>query len=315
MKCKRCKAPAVVALPSHHAGFCPDCYKIFFARQVERAIHGQRLFSHEDRILVALSGGKDSLALMLELGRQGYDVTGLHVDLAIPDSSAAARAVVEGFCAEHGFALRVVELEREGLAIPLVKARLKRPICSACGKIKRYFFNKVALDEGFTVLATGHNLDDEVARLFANTLRWDRAYLADQGPLLPPENGFARKVKPLYRLSEFETANYAFLMGIDYHTAPCPYSTGASFTGHKKLWADLEHRSPGQKLAFYELFLKQGREAFAAQERRVGAAVAPCPECGYPTSAEICGVCRVRRALAGEGGGPGVGGDLDDRDD
>jgi hypothetical protein len=47
----------------------------------------------------------------------------------------------------------------------------------------------------------------------------------------------------------------------------------------------------------------------------VGAAVAPCPECGYPTSAEICGVCRVRRALAGEGGGPGVGGDLDDRDD
>ena len=95
MKCKICKATAQVALKSHNAAFCPDCYKDFFARQVERGIkgapgpdgrHGEPLFTREERILVALSGGKDSLALMLELSRQGYDVTGLFVDLAIPGS-------------------------------------------------------------------------------------------------------------------------------------------------------------------------------------------------------------------------------------
>ena len=217
MKCKICKATAVVALRSHNAAFCPDCYLKFFARQVEKGIEGQKLFTRDERILVALSGGKDSLALMLELSRQGYDVTGLHIDLGIPESSPVARGVVERFCAKHGLKLMVKELAAEGLAIPLVKERLNRPVCSACGKIKRHFFNKVALDEGFDALATGHNLDDEVARLFSNTLRWDTAYLSDQGPRLDGEDGFARKVKPLWRLTEFETANYAFLMGIEHH--------------------------------------------------------------------------------------------------
>ncbi len=298
MKCKRCKAVAAVALPSHHAGFCPDCFHEFFSRQVEKGIRSHRLCTREDRILVALSGGKDSLSLMLELSRQGYDVTGLHIDLAIPETSAATRSVVERFCARHGFALIVKDMAEEGLPIPLVRERIKRPICSACGKIKRYFFNKTALDGGFTVLATGHNLDDEVARLFSNTLRWDTAYLSDQGPGLADEEGFARKIKPLWRLTEFEIANYAFLEDIEHHYAPCPYSRGASFTFYKHLWHQLEEAMPGRKLGFYLDFLERGRPAFAQQEAREGEIPDPCERCGYPTSAGICGVCRIREMLA-----------------
>jgi len=294
MKCSRCGVTAQVALPSHHSGFCPDCFQMYFSRQVERAIHSHRMFSKDDKVLVALSGGKDSLALFLELVRQGYNVTGLHIDLGIPESSVAARAKVEAFCERVGGALKVLEMEREGLPIPLVRERVRRPICSMCGKIKRYFFNKVALDEGYTALCTGHNLDDEVARLFANTLRWDAGYLSDQGPMLPAQGGFASKCRPLYRISEFETAAYCFFNGISHHKAPCPYSKGASFTVKKELMNRLEAESPGSKLAFYESFLKQGRPAFAAVEQEQGAELAPCERCGYPTSAETCGVCRVR---------------------
>jgi uncharacterized protein (TIGR00269 family) len=298
MKCKRCKDLAVVALPSHHAGFCRSCFLGFFSRQVEKAIVKKKLFTREDRILVAVSGGKDSLALMLELAEQDYNVTGLHVDLSIPNSSEAARQVVESFCNRHGLPLQVKTLGDEGLAIPLVKKTLSRPVCSACGKLKRYFFNKAALDGNFNVLATGHNLDDEIARLFSNVLRWDMGYLSDQGPHLPACNGFARKVKPLFRLSEFETANYAFLKGIDYHTAPCPYSAGASFTFHKTLWEDLEYKMPGRKLDFYLGFLKRGQPVFAAKEAECGEVVAPCERCTYPTSGGICGVCRIRSMVA-----------------
>ena len=297
MKCKVCKATAVVALRSHHAGFCPDCFLRFFSRQVERGIHSQKMFTCEDKILVALSGGKDSLSLMLELSRQGYDVTGLHIDLSIPGSSEVTRGVVERFCARHGFKLLIREMAAEGLAIPAVKARLRRPICSACGKIKRYWFNKTALDHGFTALATGHNLDDEVARLFSNTIRWDTSYLSDQGPLLEGEDGFARKVKPLWRLTEFETANYAFLMGIENHYAPFPYSGGASFTCHKHLWQQLEEAMPGRKLDFYQGFLERGRPVFARQEAESGRVLHPCARCGYPTSADVCGVCRIKEAV------------------
>jgi len=299
MKCKRCREPAVVALPSHHTGFCESCFDIFMLRQVERGIHNHKLLDKGDRILVAISGGKDSLALMHLLARLDYEVTGLHVDLGIPDSSAPARASVEGFCRKHGFKLMVHELEAEGMAIPLVRSKVKRPICSVCGKLKRYVFNKTAMEHGFSALATGHNLDDEVARLFANILRWDHAYLGDQGPLLPAEGGFARKVKPLYRCSEFELANYCFLQGIDYHVSGCPYSKGASFSVHKELFSDLEDAMPGQKLNWYETFLKQGRAAFSSQEREHGAELRRCDVCGYPTSAEVCGVCRVRAQVQG----------------
>lgn len=298
MKCTRCKALAAVALPSHHAGFCPRCFLDFFRGQVERGIRRQKLFTYDDKILVAVSGGKDSLALLLELALMEYDVTGLHIDLAIPDSSAGARAVVTRFCEEHALPLLVVETAAEGLPIPLVKQRIKRPVCSACGKIKRHYFNKAALEGGFTVLATGHNLDDEIARLFSNVLRWDTAYLADQGPLLPAVDGFARKVKPFWRLSEFETANYAFLRGIAYHHAPCPYSKGASFTMHKGVWAEIEETMPGKKLDFYQGFLTNGKQRFMAAEASDGVLLRPCEACGFPTSAGVCGVCRIRDAVA-----------------
>ena len=297
MKCSICKATARVALPNHSSGFCEEHFFQFFTRQVERAIKKHKMFTHEDKILVALSGGKDSLALMYELKKLGYDVTGLHVDLSIPNSSKKARGTVERFCEKHDLTLRVVELADEGLAIPDVKKYINRPICSMCGKVKRYYFNKVARDEGFTVLATGHNLDDEVGRLFANTLRWDQGYLADQGPVLPATEGFAAKVKPLCRLSEFETANYSFLRGIDYHTDPCPYSTGASFTGHKKLLSDLEIRSPGQKYQFYNSFLLRGKPAFQAVAPDEAEILSPCEICGSPTCVDVCGVCRVRKVL------------------
>lgn len=304
MKCTRCKSTAVVALPSHHSGFCEACFLDFFTGQIEKGIRRQKLFTHDDRILVALSGGKDSLALMFELKRLGYNVTGLHIDLGIHHSSVGARAATEAFCARYELPLIIKEMEAEGLAIPLVKARLRRLVCSACGKIKRHYFNKIALEQGYTALATGHNLDDEIARLFSNTLRWDAAYLSDQGPLLEEESGhggFARKVKPLWRLSEFETATYAFLRGIDYHFAPCPYSKGASFTFHKKIWARIEEEMPGRKLDFYQGFLERGRPVFADAVKERGDPLRPCASCGMPTSQEVCGVCRIRAAVSGDG--------------
>lgn len=297
MKCIRCKKTACVALPSHHSGFCKDCFPLFFTKHVETAIRREKMFTRDERILVALSGGKDSLSLMLELHTLGYDVTGLHIDLGIPDSSEKARAKVQGFCDLHGLTLEVFEMEKWGLPIPDVKRHVNRPVCAVCGKMKRHHFNRIAREGGYDAIATGHNLDDEVARLFANTLRWDTAYLSDQGPVLPASEGFVRKVKPLFRLSEFETANYAFLKGIDLHSDPCPYASGASFTNHKQLWGELEHRSPGQKFQFYQGFLRNGRPAFANLEKDIGAELQPCDQCGSPTSAQTCSVCRIKAAV------------------
>lgn len=296
-----CGGLAVVGLRSHHAGFCEKCYPIFFRRQIRRGIESQKLFSKDDRVLVALSGGKDSLSLMLELVEMGYDATGLFIDLAIPQASAEAREITEMFCRERGLPLIVADLAKEGLPIPEVRKKLRRPVCSVCGKIKRYYFNKIALEGKFDCLATGHNLDDEVSRLFANALRWDKAYLSDQGPLLEARPGFARKAKPLWRLTEFETANYAFLRDIPHFSKPCPYSGGASFSVLKGVLQKLESAMPGKKLDFYQGFLERGRNAFNEDSKEKDAALAPCADCGSPTSSgDLCGVCRVKRLLTEE---------------
>lgn len=297
MKCKVCGKTAEVALKSHNAAFCRDCYLTFFRRQLQRGIESRKLFDSDARILVALSGGKDSLALMLELSEMGYDATGLFVDLAIPKSSDRARERVEKFCRLHDLELRVVDLAQEGLPLPEVKKRLRRPICSICGKIKRHFFNREAVRGKFDVLATGHNLDDETARLFSNVLRWDMNYLADQGPFLPAREGFASKVKPLWRLTEFETANYAFLRGIEIHKEPCPYSAGASFSSLKALLGKMERTMPGRKLDFYLGFLARGNAACRSMREEVLEDPGRCRECGAPAYGDLCGVCRIREEL------------------
>lgn len=296
MKCKVCGKVAAVALKSCNAGFCAECYLRFFRRQVERGIATCKLFGPEDKILVAISGGKDSLSLLLELCELGYQAHGLFIDLAIPGSSEIARERVVAFCSKQGLTLHVADLARDGLAIPLVKKHLRRPVCSACGQIKRYYFNKIALEKGYDVLATGHNLDDETGRLFSNVLRWDEAYLSTQGPLLEARPGFCRKVKPLWRLTEFEIGNYAFLRGIEHHWHGCPYSAGASFTTLKSLLGRLERAMPGRKLDFYQGFLERGKPAFSGQSSEIIAG--RCPECGaYAPAGRLCGVCGIKKII------------------
>lgn len=286
----------MVSLRSHNAAFCEECYRQFFRRQVVRGLEGAHLAHKGERILIAMSGGKDSLVLACELSQLGYDVTGLFIDLGIPDSSEQARLAVERFCAKNTIPLRITDLKSEGLAIPNIKEALRRPVCSACGSIKRHYFNKIAVEEGFDALATGHNLDDEVSRLMSNTLRWDETYLASQGPLLEARPGFCRKIKPLWRLSEFEIANYAYISGIEHHIGICPYSQGASFSALKLWLNNLERQMPGRKLDFYLGFLSRGRSAFARQAETPN--LMPCPGCGSPTSSNgICGVCRIRDAM------------------
>ncbi len=298
MKCRRCQAEAIIDLPSHNFAFCTTCFLQFFERQVQKGIEAYGLIKENERVLVALSGGKDSLALILVLSELGYDVTGFHIDLGIGTSSQKAREVCERFCEKHKIKLIIKEMSTEGLAIPIVKKALSRPICSVCGKIKRYYFNQTSIEHGFDSLATGHNLDDEVARLTSNTLRWDRAYLSDQGPFLPDQGGFKKKIKPLWRLTEYETAHYAFLKGIENHYAPCPYSSGASFSILKSLWIDLEAAMPGRKIDFYQSFLEKGKEAFQKIMPDKEEKLNPCPKCTYPTSSgDLCGICRIRIAV------------------
>jgi uncharacterized protein (TIGR00269 family) len=303
VKCRSCRGPAVIEVRRHHASFCVEHFFAMFTGQVERAIKRFDMMRPTDRVLLAVSGGKDSLALWDVLLRLGYDVSGLSLRLGIGTYSDRSLAAVETFARERGADLITVDLEDEhGFDVPTAGRRGNRSTCAVCGLSKRYVFNRAALEGRFDVVATGHNLDDEAATLLGNTLRWQTEAIARQSPVLPARDGMVKKVKPLHRLSELETAAYAFLRGIDYVVEECPLVAGNTQLRYKEAFAAIERTSPGTKAQFYLGYLDRGMPLFASEDRAV---LRACERCGQPTTARFCAFCRARAQVLGERlGGP-----------
>jgi uncharacterized protein (TIGR00269 family) len=308
MNCRICKSKgkrtkAVIFIRHHRLALCEEHFVGWFERQTERTIKTLRMFSKKDKVLVAVSGGKDSLSLWLALHRLGYETYGLHISLGIKEWEYSKKSLetCEKFARSIGRPLIVFDLKEEfGYSIgEIAKGTGRKDVCSVCGTFKRYIMNRVCRENGFKVVATGHNLDDESALLLSNMLRWEVGYLGRQHPVLPEESGFARKVKPFCFFTEKETVSYAIVNNIEFMETGCPNSKTATSKLFKRALAMLEHEMPGTKLRFYKEFLKKGRPLFE-RELRERLTLKECEICGMPTAAPVCSVCRTLMKLKGK---------------
>lgn len=294
----------------HKLALCKEHFLEWVPEQTARFIKKYEMFTPDEKILVAVSGGKDSLSLWDILIRLGYQADGLYIGLGIDAStslgagsdsgySRESQRVATEFARKHNLKLIVLDIEKEyGQSIPMLSGmsnRGKGKPCSVCGLTKRHEMNRIARDFGYDVLATGHNLDDEAAVLFGNTLTWSGAYLLRQGPVLPSTEGLARKVKPLCRFYEREMAAYAIARGIEYIYDECPFAEGAQSIYYKELLNQLETARPGAKLTFYLSFLEARRRGDLFIEQNVEQVhMHPCSRCGQLTSApDRCAFCRM----------------------
>jgi tRNA-5-methyluridine54 2-sulfurtransferase len=287
MKCRRCRQPAVIDVRRHNAGFCRDCFLHHCREQVRRTIDDFDMLGPGDRVLVAVSGGKDSLALWDILLDLDVDADGLYLGLGIGEYSDDSGRFARAYAGTRGAKLVEIDLPADvGFDIPTGSRVAHRAPCSACGLSKRHLFNQAAADGGYDVVATGHNLDDEAAVLFGNVLRWSTDYLGRQLPVLPGGNGFVR-------LGERESAAYCVLAGIDYQVEECPMAEGNRHLGYKEALNAVEERSPGSKHSFYFGFLERASHLFTPEARREQEGLRPCARCGTPTPGDICAFCRL----------------------
>jgi uncharacterized protein (TIGR00269 family) len=302
VKCTVCKGPAVIDIRRHNANFCAEHFLRLCRDQVAKAIKDFTMIEPTDRVLVAVSGGKDSLAVWDILVALGYQADGLYLGLGIGEYSDASGEVARAFARDRGWKLLEVDLPTEhGFDIPTGAKAARRVPCSACGLSKRHLFDEAARTGGYDVLVTGHNLDDEAAVLFGNVLHWQTDYLGRQLPVLPARHGFPRKVKPLVRLGEREMAAYCVLRGIDYIVEECPMAAGNKHLGYKEALNAIEAASPGSKHDFYFGFLARASARFVPEAAAEQELLQACTRCGAPTPGEVCAFCRlVDRATDGE---------------
>ncbi len=303
MHCRKCGEKAVINMRQHKLALCAPHFLEWVPVQVEHAITHYHMFTRHDRLLVAVSGGKDSLSLWDILTQLGYAADGLYIGLGIDGGvnySENSLGYAHDFAHDNNLHLHVKDVKAEyGVTVPELAIRTHRgryKPCSVCGLTKRHIMNQLAQEGHYDVLLTGHNLDDEAAILFGNTLSWVGSYLVRQGPVLEADRpGLVRKVKPLCRMSEREMAAYAFLRPLPYIQDECPHAEGSTSIYYKELLNKLEADRPGAKLSFYLSFLQaksNGLFSPAADER--ADLVHTCQVCNQPTSAPgLCAFCRM----------------------
>ncbi len=300
MKCRKCGETAVINMRQHKLALCREHYLEWLPEQVDRSIDRYKMFTRADKVLVAVSGGKDSLGLWDILHRLGYQTEGVYIGLGIDGGigySDDSHRLSAEFAQSRGLRLHVVDLPAQfGATIPelsVISNRGNGKPCSVCGLNKRYILNRAALEGGYDVLVTGHNLDDEVAVLMQNTFNWASGYLARQSPVLPASPGLVRKTKPLCRIYEREMTAYCLLQSIDYIYEECPHAEGSSTIYYKEILNKMETDRPGAKLQFYISFLMAKDNGLFAQADDTRD-LHPCDRCGQPTSAPgDCAWCRM----------------------
>ncbi len=295
-RCRICKREGFIHLRYANLPLCKEHFLSRTRSVVQDTIKKFKMFSKEQKVAVAVSGGKDSLALWHILSQLGYKTEGIHIELGLGEFSEVSKKISEEFAEKNGLKLHVFSLKKElGSTIDeLVKKSYEKP-CSICGTVKRYMLNKFSYEIGCRVLATGHNLDDESARLMGNILNWEEEYLYRQYPVLPEEEGMVKKVKPLIFLSRKELLKYCEAEQIPYVDVSCPHSKGARSLVLVDIMEMIEDRYPATKLRFVKGFYKI-RERFAPAKK---VELRRCVKCGMLTASnkELCRFCRIKERI------------------
>ena len=299
--CDKCKHPSIVLVRYSGAHLCRKHFSEFVEKRVKLELRRQMELKGDERIAVAVSGGKDSMvALHLVhsiLGaRRDLEICAVTVDEGIDGYRASSIPIVAEACRSRGIEHRVVSIKDiYGMTVDEMARRNRDlSICSYCGVLRRASINRAARDWRATHVATGLNLDDTAQSILMNFTRGDVERLARLGPHKRAQKGLIPRIQPLRTIPESETTLYSIANGITFHDLECPHAPEALRNSFRRMVAELEDMYPGTRhsiLASYD-------QVLPALERRFPPAELRTCGCGEPTVSDRCKACELVASLS-----------------
>jgi len=248
-----------------------------------------------EKILVALSGGKDSTTTAYLLKKFGYNIEGIYIDLGMGKYSDKCLRAVEKLCEDLKIKLYVYDIKKEmGSSMCYIRSsvqskqkknRLKN--CAICGVIKKWILNKEARRLKTDKIATGHNLDDEAQTFLMNIFKGSPKLSESSGAITKnvKDKKFIPRIKPLFYILEDDIRKYSKRMKLPVVYEKCPCALDSYRIQVRGFLNTLSGKDKKNILKNAEQVLGKVK----AKKEKINY----CKICGEPCRKSVCKMCEL----------------------
>ena len=295
MKCDKCENQAVYTRKYSGQKLCSHCFSNSIVRKTAKTISKYNMIKNNELVAVAVSGGKDSLALLKIIhemsSTHNFKIIVITIDEGIPGYRNEALEIVEKFCDELNVKHKIYSYKDlfeltldESLEL---REDEKTSSCSICGTLRRRAIDFAAKDVGADVIATGHNLDDTLQTFVINMLSGDTNKIGWMDP--DTSKNSLRKIKPFSEIYESEIVFYAFTNDLPFQSEPCPHMNEGIRTEIREFLNSLETRHSGIKNNLYQSILRVSQIVKDTNYKQKMI----CKKCGNQCTGDVCSVCSM----------------------
>jgi uncharacterized protein (TIGR00269 family) len=286
---------------------CRKCFAESIEAKVKATIAKYGMLEFDDKIAVAVSGGKDSVSLLhiltkIERNYPKASLVAVTVDEGIKGYRDEALKIAAENCKKLGVEHYVVSFkDLYGYRLDEIVEKLKEKgdvgltPCAYCGVMRRKALNIAARNVGADKIATAHTLDDETQTILLNILHGDILRIAREKPVTDKAYPkLVQRVKPFCEIPEKETALYAYIRKIRFQSMPCPYASEALRNDVRNMLNRMEEKHAGIKFTIFRA-VEKIRPALESLAEKEG--LRECMECGEPTTETTCKTCQMLKQI------------------